>query len=462
MTVKEQRRAQVLTQVLSGVLRLEEAAMILRLSLRQVRRLKGRYATGGPAALAHGNRGRASPRRLPAAVRERVVQLYRARYQGCNYQHFTELLAEREQFALSPAAVGRILNAAGLRSPQRHRVRQHRARRVRMPAEGLLLQADGSPHHWLGPSGPRWTLISLVDDATSAPVAAVFREQEDAAGYFLALRQVVASWGIPAAVYHDRHSIFHTSGTVRPSLEDQLAGVGDRPSTQFGRLLAELGVGSISAHSPQAKGRVERSWRTHQDRLVAELRLAGVQTMAQANAFLPGYLVRYRSRFAVAPARPEPAYVPIDAATNLDLLFCFKYRRRVAPDNTVQFAGRVFQIPPGPDRLSYARALVELHQRLDGSIALYYQRQQLALFPVAPGPQPPLRTRWNPTSVWRSDHSLDRAQAPAVATVSVAGGQRPALSTGPTPAPAAAGRRSSARTPRPDHPWRKGLGGHFH
>ena len=464
MTVKEQRRAQMLTQVLAGAVQMGEAAAVLRLSVRQVRRLKGSYAARGPAALVHGNRGRASPRRVAGTVRERVVQLYRERYQGCNYQHFTELLAEREELALSPASVGRILKAAGLRSPQRHRAPKHRARRERMSAEGMLLQGDGSPYRWLGPDGPRWTLISFVDDATGEPVAAVFREQEDAAGYFLALRQVVATRGVPAAIYHDRHSIFHPPGTTRPSLEDQLAGDGNLSPTQFGRLLAELGVVSIPAYSPQAKGRVERPWRTHQDRLVIELRLAGVRAMEEANAFLPGYLARYRARFGVAPASPESAYVPIDAATNLDRLFCFKYRRRVASDNTVQFARRLIQLPPGPDRVSYARAVVEVHERLDGSLAVYSQQHCVVVVAAAAGEQLPLRTRHRDhLRVLPAHPAEDRPEAREPVTVTVAGGQLSELPTCPAPTSVAVTERpAKAHKPGAHHPWRKPLKGQFH
>jgi hypothetical protein len=260
-----------------------------------------------------------------------------------------------------------------------------------MSAEGLLVQVDATPFRWLGPDGPRWTLVGAVDDATSDPVAGVFREEEDAAGYMLLFRQIVQTKGIPAAVYHDRHGIFQLSTRQRSSLEEDFAR--ERFPTQVGRLLAELGIASIAANSPQAKGRVERPWRTHQDRLVQELRLAGVQTMAQANAFLPEYFARYRARFAIPPRSAESAYVPLAAATDLDRLFCFKYRRKVAPDNTIRFAGQILQIPPGPERLSYARTIVDVHERLDQSIAVLYQGRHLVFVPPPEDPPAPLRAR---------------------------------------------------------------------
>jgi transposase len=447
MTMRDQRRAQLLTRVLAGTLTLREAAHVMGISLRQARRLKGAFDREGPVALVHGNRGRSSPRQTEAAIGQAVVEHYRTTYSGCNLQHFTELLAEREGIPLSVATVRRLLKAAGLGSPKTRRVPAHRARRERVAAAGMLLQLDASPFRWLGPDGPRWSLVSAVDDATSAPVAAVFREQEDAAGYMLLLREIVQTQGIPAAVYHDRHGIFQRSARQHSSLEEDLAGAPF--PTQVSRLLAELGVASISAHSPQAKGRVERPWRTHQDRLVAELRLAGVQTLEEANAFLPGYLARYRTRFAVAPRSAESAYVPMGPETDLERLFCFKYTRKVAPDNTIRFAGQVLQIPPGPDRLSYARVVVEVHERLDQSLAVRYQGCQLLIVPAPTDSSAPLRARGQVT------------QRPELAAL-------PQPLPDPAPVPVVASPRSRPK-PAPDHPFRKSFkqlpnptGGHFH
>lgn len=389
MTVREQRRGRVLMQVLAGAITLKEAALVMGVSLRQARRLKGAMAQEGPAGLTHGNRGRLSSRRTDQATREAVEAHYRATYHECNVQHVSELLDERERISLSVETVRRILKEAGLIVPK-HRRATHRHRRERVAAEGMLLQIDASPFRWLGPGGPKWTLVGGIDDATSDPVAAVFREQEDAAGYMELLRAVVTTKGIPAAVYRDRHMIFEVPKRLQPSLEEELAG--ERFPTQVGRLLAELGVQSIPAYSPQAKGRVERSWRTQQDRLVAELRLAGVQTIEQANEFVPGYLERYRARFAVPPRSPDSAYVPVGPETDLERLFCFKYQRKVAPDNTIRFGAGAIQIPAGPDRLSYARVTVEVHERLDGSIAVYYQARQLLVL-SAPARSQPLRSR---------------------------------------------------------------------
>jgi hypothetical protein len=391
MTKRELQRARILTSVLEGRITLKEAGEVMGLSVRQARRLKGSLRKHGVEALIHGNREQVSPRRTDPAVVAAVVAHYEGRYAGTNVQHFTELLAEREGIRLSVATVRRQLKEAGARTPHTRRVPKHRSRRERMPAEGMLLQIDGSPFRWLGPQGPKWCLLAAVDDATGEVVAALFRAQEDAAGYMELLRQVVQRRGIPAAVYRDRHMIFEVSKRIRSTtIEEDLAGAPF--PTQVGRLLAELGIESIAAYSPQAKGRVERSWRTQQDRLVSELRLEGIQSRDEANRFLQIYLERYRTRFAEPPRSPESAYVPIDTATDLDRLFCFKYPRSVGNDNIVHFHGRLIQIPPGPDNISFARKRVEVHERLDGSVVVVYHGQQLAHLPP-PVEQPTLRSR---------------------------------------------------------------------
>src|SRR5215471_602848 len=430
MTAREQRRAHILARVVAGEVKLWEAAVVLGLSVRQARRLKRALVREGPAALAHANRGRASPRRLSPTLRQHVIDLYQTTYRGLNHQHFCELLDQHERIVLSVASVRRILRAAGLGSPHTRRPAPHRKRRERMPAEGMLLQLDGSPHRWLGRDGPRWSLLSAVDDATGEPVAALFREQEDAAGYLMLLREVVTTRGIPAAIYRDRHSIFRAPGTERLSVEEQLLSTADVAPTQVGRVLAELGIESIPAASPQAKGRIERSWRTHQDRLVAELRLAGVTTLEQANAFLPGYLEHYRARFGVPPTSAESAYVPLSPATDLDRLFCCKYTRKVASDNTVRFAGQVLQLLPGRDRLSFARAVVEVHQRLDGSLAVVYHGTLLLHVP-APAAARPIRTST------RGKHAPDVQPPPPLPEVAP-----------PQPRP-------KRRQPSLHHPWKQ-------
>lgn len=245
-----------------------------------------------------------------------------------------------------------------------------------MPQEGMLLQIDGSPHHWFGPDQPPCSLLVAIDDATGKLVAAVFREQEDAQGYFLLLMQVLRAMGIPLGLYHDRHAVFQDNSRRPWSLEEELAG--RQQPTQFGRALEQLGITSIAAHSPQAKGRVERLNGTLQDRLVQELRLAGITGIKAGNRFLPQYRKRFNARFAVRPEEPGLAYRPLDRGLDLDQILSFRYQRVVGMDNTVRLAGRLIQVPPGPKRGSYAGARVWVHEFLDGRLGVWYQDRWLA------------------------------------------------------------------------------------
>ena len=280
LTQTEQRRVHVLARVQHGILGAKEAAALLGFSLRHLRRLLARWRQQGLAALAHGNRGRPSPRRVSDTIRTRVLTLARTRYAGANDHHLTELLREREGLRLSRQTVQRLLRAAGIGSPRTRRPPRHRRRRERIPQAGLLIQMDGSQHPWLEDRGPRLVLLAAIDDATGRVLAAVFRREEDAQGYFLLLRQLIRRYGLPCAAYTDRHGIFHRDPRTPMSVAEQLA---DRPeSTQVGRALQELGIRWIPARSPQAKGRIERLFGTFQDRLVVELRLAHASTLAQA------------------------------------------------------------------------------------------------------------------------------------------------------------------------------------
>jgi len=367
MTGRDQQRATVLFGWLAGELRTPEAIALLGLSERQAWRLRRRYVAEGPAALVHGNRGRASPRRIPDALRARVLELGRTTYDGANDCHLTELLAEREGIHLGRVSVRRILRAAGRPSPRRHRPPRHRRRRERMPREGLLLQLDGSRHDWLQGRGPWLTLVGAIDDATGRVVAATFRDEEDTAGYLEILRTTVRENGIPAAIYRDRHGAFEARAGLgaQPETPEER-----RLTTQAGRALAALGIRSIAARSAQAKGRIERSWGTDQDRLVLLLRLAGACDRQSANRVLATYLPERNARFAVEPADPVPAWRSVPEETDLDAIFAFHYRRVVANDHTIRIGGLALQLPALPGRRGYAGRRVEVEVRLDGRIVV--------------------------------------------------------------------------------------------
>ena len=381
LTTKEQTRLQILNGVLEGHWFVREATEILGVSERHAWRLLAAYRKEGAAALAHGNRGRVPSNATPTATGQQVVATARERYSGINHTHLAELLAEREGVVLSRSTVRRLLVGAGLPSPRYRRPPRHRCRRQRMPQEGMLLQLDGSHHAWLEDRGPVLTLLLAVDDATGTVPYALFHKQEDTQGYFLLLRGVIERHGIPLAVYTDRHAVFRQT---RPLLA-QAGTDQEREPTQFGRALRELGVTPVFAHSPEAKGRVERANGTFQDRLVAELRLANARTLVDANRVLEEFLPRFNARFGVPAAQSASAYREVSDGLDIDGVLCAKEMRRVAKDNTVQYHGKTLQLFPEVDRASYARARVEVQERLDGRLLVSYRGKLLT-----PEDAPPL------------------------------------------------------------------------
>jgi transposase len=345
-------------------------------SERQGWRILAAYRKEGAAALSHGNRGRIPANTTPPALCQQVIAITRERYSGVNHTHLAELLAEREGITISRSTLRRLLTQAGLPSPRRGRSPRHRYRRQRMLQEGMLLQLDGSHHRWLEDRGPGSTLFLAIDDATGTVPYALFREREDALGYFELLKVVINRYGIPLGVYTDRHSVFHVE---RGPNSDNV------PLTQFGRALRELGITHVRAHSPEAKGRVERANGTFQDRLVSELRLSGANNITDANSVLRDFLPRFNSRFGVPAAQPGQAYRPVSPGTDIEGILCIKERRRVARDNTVQYHKHTLQLFPDADKLSYAGAQVEIQERLDGQILACYKGKILT-----PQDAPPL------------------------------------------------------------------------
>jgi transposase len=421
---KTQQRSFVLGHVRDGHITIDEAAAVLRLSDRQVRRLLKALRSEGVAGLVHGNHGRAPVHRTPELLRAQLVELATTTYAGVNRAHLADLLAEREGLTVSARTLRRLLAEAGLPAARKRRPRQHRARRERMARAGQLLQLDGSRHRWLGRDAPFLTLVGAIDDATGAVTAGTFRAQEDAAGYFSVLSSTVIGFGLPAAVYSDRHGIFVRGPQHLPSLAEQLAG--RQPTTQLGRALAAAGIGWIGARSPQAKGRVERLWGTLQDRLVSELRLAGATSLDEANVILETYLPRHNERFAVPAADPIDAWRPWSLPDPVEAVCCFHYPRRVANDATVSWTGQPLAVPRRPTGGSWAGRAVTVEERLDGSLWVAHRDGR---FPLAAAPPdvPTLRARkLHSGSLGKPDYPVDRP-----------------------------GRPSSGHPAKPDHPWRR-------
>jgi transposase len=443
LTERDQIRVLTLNRLERGDLTAAEAAAQLGVSVRQVRRILAAYRKEGAAAIPHGNRGRQPKHTVAAGLRRRVAELARTAYAGTNDSHLRDLLEEREGIVRSLSSVRRIRRAAGEASPRQRRPPQHRQRRERRPREGMLLQIDGSSHAWLEGRGPRLTLVAAIDDATGALAGAVWREQEDSAGYLALLAQVVTAHGRPEAVYHDRAGIFIPHDRPRETVAEQLAG--EREPRQVERALRALGIAQVIARSPQAKGRVERLFGTLQDRLVVELRLAGACRLAEATAVLAAYLPRFNAQFAVPAATPESAYRPLEPGTDLRQVCSLVQRRVVANDDTLQFEGRRLQVLPGPGRPTYVRATVEIREHLDGTVSLWHQGQQLA---------------------WRSAPADTRRLRAGAAAGAAPGapGAAPAAAfnveaedrAGLAPPPPSAAAPPTAK-PGPRHPWRRPL-----
>jgi transposase len=384
LSKKENDRVRVLVSAGENGRTNAEVALALGLSVRQVQRLRKALTEEGPAGLMHGNRGAIPMHALTPETAVSVAHLYKTKYQGFNFSHFTEKLVEVEGIAISRSSVRRVLLSAGYRSPKKRRAPKHRSRRERRACEGAMVQLDGSFHDWLEGRGPWMCLVGGIDDATGKVVGGVWRDHEDAQGYFLLIRQMAAKHGIPETVYRDRHGIFERDPKKPTDIWEDFDG--KRSPTQFGRLMKELGITPIPANSPQAKGRIERLWGTFQDRLVSELRLAGACTMEDANQVLARMIIDHNRRFCRKPGDPKSVYRSMETGKNYDPVFCFKYTRSVAKDNTVVFGRRLVQIPRGPGGRSYQGCRVEVQHRFDDSLHVYYQGHCVGKTPPADVP----------------------------------------------------------------------------
>src|SRR5271157_1198028 len=368
MSQKEFQRVKVIENAAGGRLSVREASRLLQLSERQVQRLKRRYQPDF-GWVQHGNRGRSMPWAVSIPQQQLILSLARGKYQGFNDSHLAEKLRVEENLALSRETVRRILRAAKLASPQKRRPRQYRSRRPPRPRFGMMALTDASRHDWLEGRGPQLTLIGFQDDATGQILAAHFQlEAENTLGYLRALRSMIATHGIPLSLYRDRHSIFQRND-AHWTLAEQLAG--KQSPTQLGRALDQLGIQQIPAYSPQAKGRIERAWRTCQDRLVSELRLARATTLPQANAVLERFCADYNQRFARPAADATRDFRSLPRRFDLARCLSLHYQRVVAADHTVSLGAHAIALPPLPGQRGYAGETVELSHQLDRTLRVY-------------------------------------------------------------------------------------------
>lgn len=374
LTMQDEKRLDIIQRVYRGELTVVQAALVMGVSERQCYRVKARVGKAGAKGVIHGNRGRPCKRKIKEKMVRRVVQLARGKYQGFNDHHLTEKLKEQEKIELSREKIRRILRTHGIASPKKRRGIKHRSRRERRASEGMMLQVDGSPHDWLQGRGPRLCLIGAIDDATSKVMGAFFAPAESSWGYFKLFSEIFKQHGVSQSIYTDCHSVFFTDR--EPTLDEQL--INKKPTTEVGRGLEELGVTLILAHSPQAKGRIERLWNTFQDRLVSELRLAKAKSVEQATVVLERYLPMHNRKFA-KPAKAQPAWRKV-SSLQIEQALCFKQQRTVAKDNTVSFEGTVLQIPKTSPYRSYANKRIDVHVLLDGAVQFFYKTEKIATF----------------------------------------------------------------------------------
>lgn len=389
-TESDMKRLTVIHRTMTG-LACTTAAAMLGLSVRQVFRLKAKLRKQGDSGIIHGNRGRRPANAKPAELRRYVLDLHRRQYRKYNACHFAEALEEEHHVKLSRETVRRWFRAAGIPAKRGHRSRSnHRRRRLRSARFGELLFLDGSPHRWLGENRPSLTLILATDDATGKPLRGLFVDQENLNGCLEVLYHVFRRHGLPKALYLDRAGQFTTTrhGGVHRFQRD------DKP-THFEVAMKHLGIETIFAHSPQARGRGERINGSFQDRLVAELDHHGIRDPGTATRYLNRHFIpRYARRFGVPSRKPESAFDPAPAGLDLRTVLCARTQRAVTNDNTISHKGRTYQLLPSNRIISLAGAKVEVQDWFDGSIHVFHpQTGEIPLRKLPPTPKVTRRRR---------------------------------------------------------------------
>ena len=390
MSQRERDRLQVLHEGEKGQLRQKQAAAQLGLTERWVRKLLGRLRAEGDRGVVHRSRGRPSNRKLPEARRARAVARVQAAYRDFGPTLAAEYLAARDGIRVSKETLRQWLKAAGIWQARPRRVKEVHTWRSRRACRGELVQWDTSEHAWLEGRGQEPYLIIMIDDATNR-LAARFVPHDSTEENLRMLQIYLQRWGRPLAFYTDQASLFRVN---RPATQDEEL-AGREPLTQIGRALQELGIEWIPAHSPQAKGRVERCFGTLQDRLVKGLRLAGVCTLAEANAYLEReFLPVWEKRFTVAPANPTDAHRPLGRAHDLAAILSVVEARVVTNDYTLSYQGKIYQIARADLGGGLRGAKVQVEKRLDGAVAVRFRGRYLAVSVCASPPPPqPVRPR---------------------------------------------------------------------
>jgi len=339
MSINEVKKYEEIKRVLNGQITQAEAASILRKSERQIRRLVIKVREKGQEGLIHGLRGRESAKKISIERKEQIIDICAERYKGFSLTLSQEKLLEIEKIAINRESLRSILMEVGIWEPVR-KGKRHRQWRERKYYYGEMQQLDGSIHDWLEGRGPEMVLMSFIDDATGR-VFAEFFEYEGTIPAMKLLKKYIKRYGVPKIVYLDRHSTYKSQREA--TIEEQLQG--KEPMSQFERAMKELGIEAIHAYSPQAKGRIERSFKTHQDRLVKEMRLQNIKTMEEANKFLREYyLPKHNRKFCVKAAKEEDAHMKLRPEQDLNKILVIKTERTVRNDYTVAYEGALYQL----------------------------------------------------------------------------------------------------------------------
>jgi len=369
MSNREIDKLKVIQNTIDGRLTWPQASEILSLSERQVGRLCARVREEGNGGVIHGLKGLPSNNKLPDAIIEEAIGLVKQHYSDFGPTLANEHLFDDHEIRVSTNTLRKAMIVAELYKPKSHKPK-HRAWRERRSCVGMLVQLDGSEHDWFEGRGPKCALLVFIDDATSRILYARFITVEDTINLMQRTKEYLKLNGRPVAIYVDKDSIYkiNRQASIDEELRDAM------PLSQFTRAMGELGVEMIFANSPQAKGRVERGFRTHQDRLVKELRLAGISDMAAANKFLETvYIAKHNGKFAVAPASRLNAHRPLLKTHRLDEILCVKLNRTLANDYTLRFDNKFFQVTKDQDIRIRPRDIVTIEEWLDGSRHLKFK-----------------------------------------------------------------------------------------
>ena len=376
LSQRELKRLHVIKRVFEGVMKQVEAAEMLSLSDRQIRRLIKKVRLEGDAGIAHKSRGEPSSRRLPVKIRERVRELYREKLQGFGPTLAAEKLLEIEGIHISDETLRLWLIETGDWEKVR-KGRAHRQWRERKHYFGEMVQMDGSHHDWFEGRGSECVLMGYTDDATGN-VHARFYEYEGTIPAMESFKRYIRKYGIPVSVYLDKHTTYKSP--AKPSIEDEINGT--EPLSEFERAMKELGVEVIHAHSPQAKGRIERLFKTFQDRVVKEMRLKGISTIEEANKFLQEYLPIYNRRFAVKAKKEGNLHREVPRGLNIDGILCIKTERTLRNDFTISHNGRLYQIM---DRTGAKKVQVE--ERINGTMVITHEGNRLRFKEITERPE---------------------------------------------------------------------------